>query len=151
MKTIKLLAKYLFLWLLGGSIYYCIELFYRGYSHISMFALGGVCFILIGLINEILPWDMYIELQTLLGTACVTALEFVTGCIVNLWLKLDVWDYSNLPLNLLGQICVPFMLIWIPLVLIAIILDDYIRHWYFSEELPRYKSWIIEKIKNRKS
>lgn len=144
MKILKLLLKYLCLLIIGGSIYYDIEILYRGYSHISMFLLGGICFVLIGLINEIMPWDVYIEIQTLIGAACVTVLEFITGCIVNLWLGLHVWDYSNLPFNILGQICLPFALIWIPLVFIAIILDDYIRYLYFHEEHPRYKSLILK-------
>ena len=145
-KNIKIL-KYIFLLLIGGLIYYTIEILFRGYSHYSMIILGGVCFILIGLINEILPWDMYIEKQILIGTISVVVLEFVAGCILNLWLGLNVWDYSDMPFNLLGQICLPFAIIWIPLVLIAIILDDNIRYYFFNEEKPRYKSYILVKLK----
>ena len=145
-KNIKIL-KYIFLLLIGGLIYYTIEILFRGYSHYSMIILGGVCFILIGLINEILPWDMYIEKQILIGTISVVALEFVAGCILNLWLGLNVWDYSDMPFNLLWQICLPFAIIWIPLVLIAIILDDNIRYYFFNEEKPRYKSYILVKLK----
>lgn len=144
-KNIKIL-KYIFLLLIGGLIYYTIEILFRGYSHYSMIILGGVCFILIGLINEILPWDMYIEKQILIGTISVVVLEFVAGCILNLWLGLNVWDYSDMPFNLLGQICLPFAIIWIPLVLIAIILDDNIRYYFFNEEKPRYKSYILVKL-----
>ena len=34
--------------------------------------------------------------QMLLGACIVTVLEFLTGCIVNLWLGWDVWDYTCL-------------------------------------------------------
>lgn len=149
-KIIKLLYKYFLFFLLGGCIYYSIEVLWRGYSHYSMFILGGICYIVVGLINEILPWDMYIELQVFIGVIIVLALEFITGCIVNLWLGLNIWDYSNLPCNLLGQICLPFALVWIPLVLLAIILDDKVRYDCFKEEKPRYKSFIVEKIKAMK-
>lgn len=146
-KCAKKIIEYVFLWVLGGCIYYNIEVLFRGYSHYSMFILGGICLVLIGLINEILSWDTYIEIQVFIGLSCVLVLEFITGCIVNLWLGLNVWDYSNMPLNLLGQICVPFAIIWIPLILIAILIDDYIRYKLFAEEKPRYKSFIYEKIK----
>ena len=42
----------LFNLLIGGSIYYLLEILYRGYSHDSMFIVGGLCFVGIGLVNE---------------------------------------------------------------------------------------------------
>ena len=65
--------------------------------------------------------------------------EFVTGCIVNLWLGWNVWDYSNMPYNLLGQICPQFIALWVSISLLAIVLDDVIRWRFFNEEKPRYK------------
>lgn len=65
--------------------------------------------------------------------------EFITGLVVNIWLGLGVWDYSNMPFNLLGQICLPFAFAWVALSAIAIVLDDYLRYWIFGEEKPRYK------------
>ena len=150
MTLFKKIIEFLSLFFLGGSIYYTVEILYRGYSHYSMFILGGVCLILIGIINEFFSWDMYIEVQTLIGLSIVLILEFITGCVVNLWLGLNVWDYSNTPFNLLGQICLPFALLWIPLIIAAILLDDLIRYKLFVEEKPRYKSFIYEKIKSFK-
>lgn len=138
MKTIQSYMKPWVLLLIGGTLYFFIEMLWRGHSHISMFILGGLCFWLIGLINEFLPWDMGIAWQALIGSAIVTGLEFITGIIVNVWLGLNVWDYSNLPLNLMGQICILFTLAWIPLSCIAIVLDDYLRYWMFGEEKPHY-------------
>ena len=77
--------------------------------------------------------------QIIIGTAIVTAAEFVAGCILNLWLGLGIWDYSNLPGNILGQICPQFTLAWAGLSLIAIVLDDYIRYWLWGDERPYYK------------
>ena len=48
----------------------------------------------------------------LLGGVAVTAVEFLTGLIVNVRLGWRVWDYSGMALNLMGQICVPFFLMW---------------------------------------
>lgn len=150
MDKIKVFLKYLFLFILGGSSYVGIELLYRGYSHISMFVVGGCCFLFIGLINEILSWETPIELQILYGLIFTLFIEFVSGCILNLWLKLDIWDYSNLPFNLLGQISLLFAILWIPIILVGILLDDYARYYLFGEEKPRYRSWIYEKIKKNK-
>lgn len=68
----------------------------------------------------------------------ITVLEFITGVIVNLWLQLDVWDYSTLPYNVLGQICLPYTAIWFFLSLVCIFLDDWIRVELFDEKKPRY-------------
>lgn len=132
-------AKAVILALIGGSIYVFIELAWRSYSHISMFILGGVCFVIIGLINELFPWDLGLLWQSIIGAFVVTICEFVTGLIVNVWLGLGVWDYSGLPFNIMGQICLPFFFAWIALSIVAIILDDYIRYWFFGEEKPHYK------------
>ena len=149
--TFLLIFKYIFLFFLGGSIYYNIECLYRGWSHISMFAVGGMSLVLIGLTNELLEWDWYFEAQVLIGLVDVLIMEFVSGCIVNLWLKLNIWDYSNQPGNILGQICPLFALIWIPLIAIAILLDDCVRWFIFGEEKPRYRFAIVELIKKIKN
>ena len=100
--------NYLLIWLVGGFIYYMIEILYRGYSHSSMFIVGGFCLVFIGLINELYSWDMYFELQVLIGDIIVLILEFCTGLIVNVWLDLNVWDYSNMKFNVMGQVCPQF-------------------------------------------
>ena len=40
---LKNISEYLVLWAVGGCIYYGIEVLFRGFSHISMFMLGGLC------------------------------------------------------------------------------------------------------------
>lgn len=132
------LIKDLILWLIGGFLYVIIELLYRGRTHWTMFILGGICFVAIGLINKYLSWETPLIVQALIGAIIVTILEFITGCIVNLWLGWDVWNYSRMPFNLLGQVCLPYFVLWIGLSIIAIILDDYLRYWLFAEEKPRY-------------
>jgi uncharacterized membrane protein len=122
-----------------------MEVFWRQYSHWSMFILGALCFVILGLINEVIPWRISIEVQALIGSGIITALEFITGCIVNLYLGLDIWNYSDMPLNLLGQICLPYSLIWIFISGIAIILDDCFKYIIFDEEKPYYYSIIFRK------
>lgn len=127
------------LFLIGGGIYLCVELLWRGYSHWSMFLLGGLCFLVIGQINEGLSWDMPLWKQGLAGAVVITAVEFLTGCVVNLWLGWQVWNYSDMPWNLLGQVCLPFSLLWIVAGMAAVVLDDYLRYWLFGEEKPHYR------------
>ena len=133
------ILEYIMLFTLGGSIYYTIEILYRGHSHISMFIVGGVCFILIGLINEVVSWDMLFWTQLLIGDVIVLVIEFVTGLVVNVWLGLDVWDYSDMPFNLMGQICLPFAFLWLPIIAFAIVLDDYCKYLFFHGKRPTYQ------------
>lgn len=130
--------KYAFLFLVGGMIYYCMELLWRGHSHWTMVAVGGICFIVCGLVNELFTFDIPMWQQMLICSINITTVEFGTGCILNLLLKLNVWDYSNMPFNVLGQICLPFCILWFALSFVAITLDDYLRYWFFGEEKPHY-------------
>lgn len=134
----KNIAKPLVLFIIGGSVYFIMEVIFRGYSHWTMFILGGLCFFYLGLINELIPWEMPLQMQGLIGAGIVTALELVAGCILNLWLGWSIWDYSDMPFNIMGQICLPFSLLWILLSIVAIILDDYLRYWLFGEDKPHY-------------
>lgn len=133
----KNLINYLILLLTGGALYYCIELMARGFSHWTMLFVGGICFILIGIINEIMP-KMPIVWQMLLSAVIITSVEFISGCILNIWLGLGVWDYSDETFNLLGQISLKHSIYWFFLSSIGIILDDYIRYFLFGEEKPKY-------------
>lgn len=127
------------LFLIGGAIYYGMEMVYRGRSHVAMVFVGGICFLICGGLNEIFTFDMPLLTQGIICAFLVTGVELISGCILNLWLGLQIWDYSNLPLNLFGQICLPFSLLWVVLSIVAIIADDYLRYWLFGEEKPHYR------------
>lgn len=135
----KLLEKYAYLFTMGGLLYVLIELAWRGRSHWTMFVLGGICFVYLGLINEVMDWDVPLWRQALIGTAGITLLEFLTGCVVNLWLGWNVWDYSRMPGNVLSQICPQYTALWIPVSIAGIMLDDWIRYKRFGEARPHYK------------
>lgn len=137
------IMKYLFLFWFGGSFYVTLEVLFRERSHVSMFLLAGIVFIFLGMMNKVSGWEFPLVYQILIGTTFATVAEFITGCIVNLWLGLNVWDYSNLPFNICGQVSLYFTLLWIPITLLAIVLDDVIRWKFFNEENPRY--WIGNK------
>ena len=139
----KQIIKYSVLLILGGLLYVVIELLFRGHSHWTMFLLGGICFVLCGLLNEITckgnsTSNMPLTKQMLYGAVIITVLEFITGCVVNLYLGWNVWDYSKLPLNIYGQVSLLFSIAWYFVSGIAIITDDYLRYWFFHEEKPHY-------------
>lgn len=118
-----------FLFFIGGKLYTLIEILWRGFTHWTMFILGGGCFVIMGLLNEYrFSWKDSLLKQSVISAVIITIFEFITGCIVNLWLGWAVWDYSNMPFNLLGQICLYYFLLWIPLSAVGIVLDDWIRY-----------------------
>ena len=128
------------LFLIGGWIYYYIEIMWRGYSHWTMAVVGGICFVVIGGLNNYIPWGMALWKQASIGALFVTAMELVVGIPLNIMLGMHVWDYSNVPFNLLGQICLPFTILWFFLSLLCIFVDDWLRHLLFKEVRPHY-SW----------
>ncbi|MDF2587497.1 MAG: putative rane protein [Anaerocolumna sp.] len=131
--------KYILLFFVGGYSYVGVETLFRGYSHISMLIAGGICFILIGLLNESFPTKISLVSQMVISAVIITVVEFIVGMIVNVWLGLNVWDYSDLPYNFLGQICLLFTNIWFLLSLLAILMDDYLKYFLLGDEKPHYK------------
>lgn len=102
---------WLSLFLLGGTLYVLLEKLWRGYSHWSMFLLGGFCFHLMGAVDARCRRKRLWQ-RCLLCALLITAAEFLCGCVVNLYLKLKVWDYRRFRTNLLGQVCLPYTLLW---------------------------------------
>lgn len=135
---LKKFFKYLFLFLFGGAAYISIEILYRGYSHWLMFIIGGLAFLMVGMLNEVFKWETPIEIQSIIGGGIITGIEFITGLIANIQFNMGIWDYSNLPLNVMGQICLPFTFIWILLSAVIIVIDDWLRYKLFDEEKPHY-------------
>lgn len=136
--TLKSLLKYSVLLSYGGMLYVCIELLFRGRSDISMMFCGGLSFVFIGLINNIIPWEMPLWIQSIIGGfLVVTPLEYIFGLLFNQ--DFTVWDYRMQPFNINGQVCLLFSLLWCVISIAAIILDDYLRYWLFDEEKPHYK------------
>lgn len=136
--TTKQLFKYFLLFQIGGCLYYYIEIAVRGWSHWSMYLLGGFCFLFFSIQNKISWWDNRLDKQILRCLGFVLIGEFITGCIVNLWLGWNVWDYTGVPLNIMGQVCFPMAIFFALLCFLGIKLDYVIRKYAFGEE------WRIE-------
>lgn len=136
--TLKLLFESIVLMIIGGLLYMGIEILARGYTHWTMGVLGAICFISIGLFNERISWKIGFIRQMFYGGSIITLWELLAGLFLNIHLKLNIWDYSSMPLNYMGQICLPYALLWCLLSAVAIILDDVLRWKLFNEEKPHY-------------
>ena len=119
--------------MLGGTIYAGIEVLVREFTHISMFIVGGICFLLIGQIKFVRR-DIPVTVQMFVSSVIITLLELISGLIVNVWLGLEVWDYSDKPMNLMGQICLQASAIWVFLAFVAIYAEDFARRGMFGEK-----------------
>lgn len=99
------------IFLAGGGTYMLLEICWRGFTHWSMGICGGVCFLGIYLFQLFFP-DLHTAKKCLFGSLFITLNEFITGCIVNLALGWDVWDYSHLIFNVKGQVCLLYSILW---------------------------------------
>ena len=128
----KNILKNFILFLIFGVIYCGLEYLWRGHTDISMGVIGGLAGMIIGTWNEktalpLLP-------QCIAGMCLITLFEGISGLILNVWLKLSIWDYSNLPGQFFwGQCCVPYCILWFFLAGVAVILDDWLRYLLFED------------------
>ena len=116
---------------IGGLTYMGIEILWRGHTHWTMGVLGGVCFALIGLLDEVQDHPPML-LQMVQGAAIVTALELLVGLVVNRWLGWNVWDYSDMPGNLWGQVCPQFAAAWLVISWAAVKVENWMHKWLDS-------------------
>lgn len=121
----RLFYHYLIYALVGGSGYCLIELLWRGRTHYSMFFAGAIVLSSFVFISENFTLPFY--LKCIIGMLIITGIELIFGIVFNLILKEQVWDYSNQRLNFLGQICLPFSMLWLLLSGVAFKVIDYIR------------------------
>ncbi len=104
------------IFLFGAIGYGLCEIIFRGYTHPSMLVAGGVCFCRI-CHTEKKYFSLSRYLRSFSSAVFITSIELIFGCVFNLILKQSVWDYSDLPFNFMGQICLRFFVIWFALCL----------------------------------
>ena len=114
---------------LGSILYGLTEILWRGWTHWTMLLCGGICFTLMYLVSGS---ELSLVKKWLLSTCIITTVEFVAGCIVNLRLHWQVWDYSSLPFNLLGQICPRFILMWFALSIPGVALCTLLHRFFIA-------------------
>lgn len=96
---------------IGGLSYPLLELIWRGHTHWSMMLAGGVCMILMFEIYNAYSNMNWLN-RALVGAFVITSVELVFGCVLNYWLKMDIWDYSDKRFNFMGQICLMYTFLW---------------------------------------
>lgn len=134
----KKICNNLIIWLTGAIAYFYMEIAFRGFSHYSMFILGGLCFLTVGFIGKRILNETNSVIRAvlrimILGTLIITSLEYITGIIVNVYLHLDVWNYSTMKMNIQGQICIAYSALWALLSLPIVYLNGVIRRYIFEE------------------
>lgn len=125
--------EYLSVMLGGGVIYNIIEIIWRGYTHWSMTCAGGICMLIIHCINQ-KPKKRNLFLRCAEAAVAITLVEFSVGVVVNLILKMNVWDYSDMPGNIFGQVCPLFTFLWFLLSCPAYALSGAARAFFDSIE-----------------
>jgi uncharacterized membrane protein len=118
------------LFIIGSSTYSLVEILWRGYTHWTMMITGGICFLILFRVFDKIEYAKLWK-KCLAGAGIITGVEFLVGCIVNLWLHMQVWDYSYLPLNVMGQICFLYSILWGLLSIPAVYLSNKIKKKLF--------------------
>ncbi len=104
---------------IGAVGYGLIEVLWRGYTHWSMLGAGGICFMFFGTVSEKFK-KAGIFIKGIIGSTFITGIEFIFGVVFNIILKRNVWDYSKMPMNIIGQICMPYSCLWVLLSIVGI-------------------------------
>ena len=88
-----------------------IELIWRQRTHWTMALTGGVCFLVIYKIYTRYP-TLSLPEKCVIGSLVISTVELLVGLIVNVSLGWGVWDYSDVPFNILGQVCLLYSVLW---------------------------------------
>ena len=100
----------LFVFMVGAAGYSIIEILWRGYTHWTMSLTGGICMVWLYFINSRIECNLW--LKCILGCIAITCTEFLVGIVVNKILGWAIWDYSDIPFNFKGQICLLYSFLW---------------------------------------
>lgn len=149
-------ALSMLLWTWGGTVYFFMEVIYKSMKgrpesiSWTMLMLAIVLCIPLERAGSELPWECSLWLQALIAMLLITLTELASGLVLNVLLGLSIWDYSNVPFNLYGQICLPFCVLWYFVCLFAIPIFDWLRWVVCGTEKPRY--YLISNfVKSRQS
>lgn len=82
----------------------------RGFLNGPICPIYGVGVVAVVVLLE--PYENNLFILYVASIIVVTALEWVTGFILEKLFHSKWWDYSNMPLNLNGYVCLLFSLIW---------------------------------------
>ena len=128
------LKKEAVIFAVGSIAYPAMEMLWRGYTHLSMAVAGGLSLLLINKLccNKLKANRLFTK--CVVGSAIITGIEFLSGIVVNKIFLLNVWDYSDVPYNVFGQICLPFSVIWFFISIPAVFLCEKLNKIKFKEK-----------------
>ncbi len=119
---------------IGAFGYGIIEILFRGYTHITMGVLGGICLLFMSILNYFRTSFRSLIICALISGIFITIMEGAMGYFLNLLLGLEIWDYSTTPLNVSGQICLPFSIAWVVLSMVVMPLERFLSRKIFGVE-----------------
>ena len=123
----KILLSLSVIFVVGGTLGWLLEFFYRRYAHGKWINPGFLCgpclplygsglILLYGLClidySFIASKPLQIVVRILVQTVILTAIEYVTGLIFTKAFHVSLWDYSSRWGNIGGIICPLFSVIW---------------------------------------
>lgn len=122
------------LWFWGGTVYFFIEVIWKTATNHPE-RISWVMLVVAIILSAVLErfgnyseWEWPLWHQAILSTLAITVVEFITGVICNIWLGMNIWDYSNLPFNVYGQICPQYCLVWLVFSFVFIPVFDWMRY-----------------------
>lgn len=134
MKLYVRITEALFFICFGGSVYYGLEVIFRGFSHYSMFLCGGISFYLISRLNRRYSSSLHLITRMILCTFLILFMELLFGLVFNLFLHRQVWDYSSHYYHWKGQICLTYAIVWFFISCPVLYLESFFRRWLFSSD-----------------
>ena len=82
----------------------------------------------------------------LMGMILTTLIELIAGWLLDVCFHARWWDYSNVPLNFKGYICLPFSIIWgVAIVFVVKVIQPLMESGSTFDE-PTQAGWIIMAI-----
>lgn len=127
MIVLRCFSKLLTVFIIGGLCYGLLEVAVRGYTFISMGIIGGICMVVVHLLNDERRNRLSLISVMTISSAFILSAELLSGEILNRTFNLHIWSYEDQPLNIDGQICILYAVIWFAVSLLAVIVDEWIR------------------------
>lgn len=128
-------SEYIYMFFIGAVCYGLIEIMWRGHTHWTMVLTGGVCVAILHWSN-IRHYHESLWIKCAYGCMYITLVEFAVGWIVNIRLNMNVWDYSDRFLNIMGQVCLLYSVFWYFLTIPTVLVSN-----YFISQRPKTIVW----------
>ncbi len=124
---------YLLIFAIGAVGYCLLEVLWRGFTHPTMAFAGGFSFVLIFTVERHLK-QLKLIYRAIPSGLGITLIEALFGAVFNLTLGSNVWDYSAIPINWQGQICLLYTVLWCFLSVPLLYLSEKLQKTFFENK-----------------